>query len=321
MGRGASSALGREARALGSARPWAWTEGAGRAEGAAGPGGRSAEPNKGSGVALALGNRAPGAQAAGPGGCPLPSGPAPCARTCPARFFSSVGICRRYLSGSGGDRDRDVCRAPAGRGARERRKFPSRVWAPDADEWASPACSARGRAGRREHGQRPERARTAGLGGQLTWWPGGGGTTTAAAAATGASGLPGPRRSGGGRRSQCRGKDPRPVPLPWVGGLGGGGGAGLWKEPRPQLEARRYWARRRATCPRGGGRKKGARQAAPPPSLLSAAHLFPNPGGRRARAHSTSPALSWALIRPSRVWGPLLPPPALAPLLPSLRGG
>lgn len=41
--------------------PWAWTESAGRAGGAAGPGGRSAEPDKGSGVLLALGGRGQGA--------------------------------------------------------------------------------------------------------------------------------------------------------------------------------------------------------------------------------------------------------------------
>lgn len=39
---------------------WAWTERAGRAGGAAGPGGRIAEPDKGSGVGLALGGPGPG---------------------------------------------------------------------------------------------------------------------------------------------------------------------------------------------------------------------------------------------------------------------
>lgn len=68
VGRGASRIHGREARALGSAWPRTWTEGAGRAGGAAGPGGRSAEPDKGSGVALALESRAAGAEAAGPRG-------------------------------------------------------------------------------------------------------------------------------------------------------------------------------------------------------------------------------------------------------------
>ena len=79
-GRGASRVPGREARAPGSTRPRAWTEGAGRAGGAAGPGGRSAEPDKGSGVALAFGSRAPGAEAAGPRGGRLRPATSPAGR-------------------------------------------------------------------------------------------------------------------------------------------------------------------------------------------------------------------------------------------------
>lgn len=136
--------------------PGAWTERAGRAGGAAGPGGRSAEPDKGSwSCVLALGGRGQGAprrrcetlRRVQLGRSPSPAGESPRAPTCPTRFSPGLGICRGDLSCSGKHRGPEVRRAPAGPGARERRKFPSRVRGRGAGQRASPACSARDPAG------------------------------------------------------------------------------------------------------------------------------------------------------------------------------
>lgn len=104
----------REARAPGSARPRAWTEGAGGAGGAAGPGGRSAEPDKGSGVgAFALGSRARelSAEATGPprrappAGGLLSRGRAPhTIPDLPARFsLAGLGVGENLSRCSGGN--------------------------------------------------------------------------------------------------------------------------------------------------------------------------------------------------------------------------
>lgn len=76
------------------------------------------------------------------GRSPSPAGESPRAPTCPARFSPGLGICRGDLSCSGRHRETEVRRAPAGLGARERRKFPSRVRERGAGQRASPACSA-----------------------------------------------------------------------------------------------------------------------------------------------------------------------------------
>lgn len=105
---------------MGSARPWAWTEGAGRAGGAAGPGGRSAEPDKGSGVALAPGSpaRTLGAEAAGlrqgaPAG-PSPAGrfraPGPALPASPSPWESAEGT----LAALAGTRSRRSAVRPPG---------------------------------------------------------------------------------------------------------------------------------------------------------------------------------------------------------------
>lgn len=159
LGAAVSAVPGREARALGSARPWAWTEGAGRAGGAAGLGGWSVEPDKGSGVALAPGARpgrwAPRLQdtATGSSAWSLSHWPASRTRTFPARFLSALRICGGDLSGSVVDPEPKVRCAPPGRGARERRKFPSRAQALGACERAIPGCSDPDQTGRRKHGQ------------------------------------------------------------------------------------------------------------------------------------------------------------------------
>ena len=113
------------------------------------------------------GPRAPRLQdpAAGGSGPPSPPWAGSALPALPGPLFLGRGNLPRRPKRLRGGRDREVCLAPAGRGARERRKFPSRVRGPG--ERASRACSsAPGQAGRRKHGQRPERARTAGLGGQ-----------------------------------------------------------------------------------------------------------------------------------------------------------
>lgn len=80
------------------------------------------------------------------GRSPSPAGESPRAPTCPARFSPGLGIGRGDLSSSGRHREPEVRRAPAGPGARERRKFPSRVRGRGAGQPASPACSAQDRA-------------------------------------------------------------------------------------------------------------------------------------------------------------------------------
>lgn len=116
-------------------------------------------------------------------------------------------------------------------------------------------------------------------------------------------------------------------------GLGDLAGAGVGGYRRSHARSLRPGGTGRGDEPpipgEGVGRKGPGKL--PLPSLLSAAHLFPNPGGRRARAHSTSPALSWALIRPSRRLGtasaapspcspPSLSPGRLIPREPCGRG-
>lgn len=82
-------------------------------------------------------------------GPPLLRAGLPRAPTCPARFSSGLGICRRDLSDSRTHWEPVIRRAPAAPGARECRKFPSLVRGPGAGQRASPAWSAQDPAGGR----------------------------------------------------------------------------------------------------------------------------------------------------------------------------
>lgn len=216
------------------------------------------------------------------GSGPAPSrGPAPRARTCPCPLLLALGNLPRGPERlQQGPRARSPPRARRA-GARERRKFSSRARGPGTRQQRSPACSAPDQTRSREHGQLPERVRTAERRGQPPRRSGGSCTAPAAAAATGASGLPGPRRSRRGRRNPRRGKDPRPAPL-LEDGEGsharsrGPGGGRAETSIRLGIDGEK-----------GPGRKRSCPAA--PPELA----LIPNPGGHRACAfpgHCSAPA-------------------------------